>query len=113
MVITTNRLAHGEIVAFVDDDAMASPGWLTNIVSAFTDETIGCGGAFADEGPATLGFLIRDTWVHLHAYSVRIVHPLALIAVSFAGKAVGAGLTVRQLLPTRRGLDEAPDQTSQ
>ncbi len=113
MVIPANRLAHGEIVAFVDDDAMASPGWLANIVSAYTDETIGCVGAFADEGPATLGFLIRDTWVHLHAYSVRIVHPLALVAVGFPGKAVGAALTVRQLLSASRGLDEAPDQTSQ
>ena len=64
-------------------------------------------------GPATLGFLIRDTWVHLYAYSVRNVHTLALLAVSFAGKAVGAALTVRQLLSAGRGLDEAPDQTSQ
>jgi GT2 family glycosyltransferase len=33
--------AHGEIVAFIDDDAMVFPGWLENIVSGYSTEKIG------------------------------------------------------------------------
>lgn len=33
--------ARGEIVAFIDDDSMVSPEWLGQIVSGFSDESIG------------------------------------------------------------------------
>ena len=52
--------AHGEIVAFVDDDAAPRPDWARRIVAPFNaDPQIGCvGGAlvpvFADERPAWL-----------------------------------------------------------
>jgi glucosyl-dolichyl phosphate glucuronosyltransferase len=39
-------LATGEIVAFIDDDAMADPGWLEALVSAYDDPLVaGAGGA--------------------------------------------------------------------
>src|SRR2546430_16558879 len=34
-------VASGEIIAFVDDDAMAEPGWLDTLVDTYRDETIG------------------------------------------------------------------------
>jgi glycosyltransferase involved in cell wall biosynthesis len=40
------RLAAGEIVAFMDDDAMADPGWLEALVTAYDDPLVaGAGGA--------------------------------------------------------------------
>lgn len=40
------RLASGEIVAFIDDDAMADPGWLEALVGAYRDPLVaGAGGA--------------------------------------------------------------------
>jgi glucosyl-dolichyl phosphate glucuronosyltransferase len=39
------RLATGEIVAFMDDDAMADPGWLEALVAAYDDPLVaGAGG---------------------------------------------------------------------
>lgn len=34
------RLARGDIVAFVDDDAVPRPGWLAALVRPFTDESV-------------------------------------------------------------------------
>ena len=40
--------ASGDIVAFLDDDARAQPGWLSSMVAAFSDErVIGAGGVAA------------------------------------------------------------------
>jgi glycosyltransferase involved in cell wall biosynthesis len=40
------RLAEGEIVAFLDDDAMADPGWLEALVATYDDPAVaGAGGA--------------------------------------------------------------------
>ena len=40
------RLAAGEIVAFIDDDAVADPGWLEALVDAYDDPLVaGAGGA--------------------------------------------------------------------
>jgi hypothetical protein len=34
------RAAAGQLVAFIDDDAVADPGWLTPVVAAFRDEDV-------------------------------------------------------------------------
>jgi glucosyl-dolichyl phosphate glucuronosyltransferase len=40
------RLAGGDVVAFLDDDAIAAPGWLAEITRAFQDESVlGVGGS--------------------------------------------------------------------
>lgn len=36
--------AKGEIVAFIDDDAIAQPGWLAGIVRPFSEPDVGCVG---------------------------------------------------------------------
>lgn len=38
------QIAEGRIVAFVDDDCIATRSWLSEINSAFKDETVGCVG---------------------------------------------------------------------
>jgi hypothetical protein len=40
------RLAAGDIVAFLDDDAIPEPEWLDQIVAAYADDTIGGVGGF-------------------------------------------------------------------
>lgn len=39
--------AIGDIIAFVDDDAYAHPGWLDNLVATYTDESVGGAGGRA------------------------------------------------------------------
>ena len=41
------KAATGEIIAFLDDDAFAYPGWLENVRVTYTDETIGAVGGRA------------------------------------------------------------------
>jgi GT2 family glycosyltransferase len=38
------QIAEGQIVAFVDDDCIATKSWLSEISSAFKDESVGCVG---------------------------------------------------------------------
>jgi GT2 family glycosyltransferase len=49
--------SHGEVVAFLDDDAEAAPGWLKSLVAAFDDRAAGGAGgtvqpAWATDAPA-------------------------------------------------------------
>ncbi|MGE5379410.1 MAG: glycosyltransferase family 2 protein [Candidatus Saccharibacteria bacterium] len=49
--------AKGEIVCFIDDDAIAEPGWLAAILTSYTDQTVGgVGGPVLDmNGQLTMG----------------------------------------------------------
>lgn len=47
--------ATGDIVCFIDDDAIAQPGWLANVISGYTDPLVGGVGGpvcFSDGSPA-------------------------------------------------------------
>jgi GT2 family glycosyltransferase len=60
------RRATGEIVAFLDDDARARPGWLSALARAFEDPTvIGAGGVAAPvwESPAPSWIPAEFLWV--------------------------------------------------
>lgn len=47
------RLAHGDIAAFLDDDAEAAPDWLGQLVAGYTGaEVAGVGGAITPRWPA-------------------------------------------------------------
>ncbi|MBU6429247.1 MAG: glycosyltransferase, partial [Cyanobacteria bacterium REEB65] len=59
--------ATGSIVAFLDDDSMARPGWLAALVAPFADPTVGCvGGRAVDPAEPALadrrhvGLLLSD-----------------------------------------------------
>jgi GT2 family glycosyltransferase len=41
--------SHGEIIGFLDDDSMADPRWVEEIVKSYTDETIGAVGGLVLE----------------------------------------------------------------
>ena len=41
------KVATGEIIAFLDDDAFARPGWLENLLATYSDDTIGAVGGRA------------------------------------------------------------------
>ena len=49
------KQAIGEIICFLDDDAVPDPDWLDAMFEGFTDPTIGCVG-----GPAILDFLGKE-----------------------------------------------------
>jgi hypothetical protein len=60
------RAASGAIVAFLDDDAEARPGWLDRLAAAYAPDVIGVGGAIrpAWEGGARPPWLPREfDWV--------------------------------------------------
>ena len=42
----------GDIIAFIDDDAMVQPGWLESLVDAYLDETVGAAGGRVIDMPA-------------------------------------------------------------
>ncbi|MBJ6801032.1 glycoside hydrolase family 99-like domain-containing protein [Geomonas propionica] len=56
--------AAGEIVAFVDDDIDAEPGWLAAIVDAFADADVACaGGPIRPVWPSERPAWLSDDWV--------------------------------------------------
>src|SRR5262245_32502899 len=38
------RAAEGEVLAFTDDDAVATPGWLGSLIKAYADPRVGAAG---------------------------------------------------------------------
>nr|WP_025029801.1 glycosyltransferase [Nitratireductor aquibiodomus] len=45
--------ASGEIVAFIDDDAVPEPEWLTELVSSYDDPSVGAAGGFVYDNTGT------------------------------------------------------------
>lgn len=65
------RMASGEVVAFIDDDAIPEPSWIAKIVSAFTNPRLGCfGGALRDHTGFSYQALISacDRFGHSYVY---------------------------------------------
>jgi glycosyltransferase involved in cell wall biosynthesis len=60
------REAHGDLIAFLDDDAMAAPDWLERLAGAYADpNTLGVGGAIVPNwcGPQPAWFPPEFYWV--------------------------------------------------
>lgn len=105
--------ARGEIVAFIDDDARAEPGWLEQLEACFDDPaTVGAGGALIPrwEGPRPLWFPPEFNWVFGCSYTGL---PERLAPVR---NPIGANMAVREtVLETIGGFREggagdAPDE---
>jgi glycosyltransferase involved in cell wall biosynthesis len=66
-------LAEGEVVAFIDDDARAEPGWLDQLLECFDqgDAVVGCGGALIPrwEGAAPGWIPAEFYWVFGCSYA--------------------------------------------
>lgn len=53
------KLAQGEILAFIDDDAVPDPKWIDNLVGPYHDPTVaGAGGTIFDVSAGRIAFLI-------------------------------------------------------
>lgn len=85
------RAAHGRIVAFLDDDAVAEPGWLDHLVAPYADErVIGTGGAAAPAWeqarprwfPAEFGWVVGCSYRGQPAGIAAVRNPLGC-AMSF------------------------------
>lgn len=88
------ELAHGDIVAFLDDDAWADPDWLERLLVPYGDDlVVAVGGAPMPEfeGPRPRWFPFEFDWVFGCAYSglPESQAPLARL--------IGANMSVRRL----------------
>jgi len=64
--------AHGEIVAFLDDDARAEPGWLASLVAPFSNaNVIGAGGVARPEWEAAAPQWIPEEFLWVVGCSYR------------------------------------------
>jgi glycosyltransferase involved in cell wall biosynthesis len=76
--------ARGEILCFLDDDAVPSPGWLNALLEGFADPTVGCVG-----GAAILDYQgrKRPLWLHgdlqglLSGYKLPYTQPTPVSSV--------------------------------
>src|SRR5437588_5362550 len=53
-------VSSGDIIAFIDDDAMAQPGWLDTLLATYQDETVGAVGGRIVEAPKPHCDLLTD-----------------------------------------------------
>lgn len=73
--------ARGEIVCFLDDDAVPSPGWLEALTEGFADPTVGCAGGLAIlgyQGQARPPWLQGDLQGLLNGYKLPYNEPTAV-----------------------------------
>ncbi|WP_323765039.1 glycosyltransferase family A protein [Marinovum sp.] len=74
-------LAAGEVVAFVDDDAVPEPTWLTHLAAAFDDEEVAAAGGYV-RGRNGISWQWRAAWVdgcgERHDLSLPGVRPVVL-----------------------------------
>jgi glycosyltransferase involved in cell wall biosynthesis len=99
--------ARGEIVAFIDDDAMVYPGWLENIVSGYSTERIGGVGGRTidtllkvDENDPRIGQVYADGTV-VQNFSRALRDP---VSVDWF---IGCNMSFRRkILTTLRGFDQ-------
>ncbi len=69
---TALRVAEGEIVAFLDDDAAADPGWLDTLVSGFTSESVvAVGGSAVPIWPGAAPAVLPDELLWIVGCSYR------------------------------------------
>lgn len=78
------RLARGEIIALIDSDCIADPGWLKHLVAAFDDPTIGCAaGEITVANQDSLGdlekFLLEDGFL---SQKPHLEHPFLPFAAT-------------------------------
>jgi glucosyl-dolichyl phosphate glucuronosyltransferase len=90
---TAAEIAHGDVVAFLDDDAWADPDWLDRLVAPYEDETVmAVGGAPMPEfqGRRPGWFPLEFDWVFGCAYAglPEVRAPLARL--------IGANMSVRR-----------------
>jgi GT2 family glycosyltransferase len=100
------RHAKGEIIAFIDGDGYAAPGWLRHIVSAFEDPTVGgvASTVFLEANPLVLngagGIVNRQGWGA--DLSMNVPYERAVIG-SEVLYPMGCGMAIRRSAVERIG----------
>ena len=102
--------AAGEIVAFIDDDAVPEPNWLSRLVAPFADPAVAVAGGFV-RGRNGISFQWRARWVDetgvAHSMAVADAQSLHPGTAAQAIKTEGTCMAVRRaVLETLGGFDE-------
>jgi glycosyltransferase involved in cell wall biosynthesis len=87
-------LAGGEIIAFIDDDAIADKSWLSNLVSVYEDPNVGCAG-----GRVELEWQgARPDWlpVYRENYLGRLDYGEEIIELKFPKTPFGLNMSFRK-----------------
>ena len=98
------RLAQCELVAFLDDDAVGEPGWLTDLCAPFDDDTVGLtGGRVLPEwtGGQPAWFPDEFLWVVGCSYTGQPTTPAVI------RNPIGASMAVRRSVFAEVGLFHA------
>ena len=88
-------MAHGDIVAFIDDDAVPEPDWLDQIVTAYADPAVTAAGGFIRDGTG-VAFQARIVLIDPFGKDFqRASHPAVLPPGWFIGL-TGTNFSVRR-----------------
>lgn len=101
------EVAAGEIAAFVDDDAVPEPGWLSRLTAPFTDDRVAAAGGFV-RGRNGITLQHRASWVDSlgRSHPLEIDETVATLHQSVPGAAVkteGTCMAFRRALLARMG----------
>jgi GT2 family glycosyltransferase len=104
--------AAGEVVAFIDDDAIAEPGWLAHLMAPFTDFRVGAAGGYViGRNGISIQWGARtvdpEGWHHsldMEGSKVRVFAPPDCDAVRLEGTNMAVR---RSVLVALNGFDEA------
>src|SRR6266566_1597930 len=73
-------VSSGEIIAFIDDDAMVQPGWLDALLATYLDESVGAVGGRIVELPKPHCNLLADT-------PLQYIRPPGQFIINYVGPA--------------------------
>ena len=82
-------LAAGKVIAFIDDDAVPEPTWLTHLIAPFHEDTVSAAGGFV-RGRNGISFQSKARWVnHLGVHEdIAVKENTPLVLLGTPGKAI-------------------------
>lgn len=100
-------VAAGEIVAFIDDDAVPEPTWLDRLVAPFADPGVAATGGYVI-GPDGIGFQWRGRAVNARGETISLETPgdapfTPELPPGYAVKTEGTNMAVRRAVLARLG----------
>jgi GT2 family glycosyltransferase len=88
-------MAHGDIVAFIDDDAVPEPDWLDQIVTAYADPAVSAAGGFIRDGTG-VAFQARIVLIDPFGKDVQRASPPAVLPPGWFIGLTGTNFSVRR-----------------
>ncbi len=101
------EVAAGEIAAFIDDDAVPEPSWLSYLTAPFTDDRVAAAGGYV-RGRNGITLQHRASWVDslAHSHPLEVDETVTTLHQSVPGAAVkteGTCMAFRRTLLARMG----------